>query len=113
MGSRGPQYRLQSQRTNKQYSVGFRGGGAFPPPNPPAYAANWTLTITPDFKKANLVLVNSSDWLVGEGISCPSYEGIRFGVVEVKIHSFFTHCGRVTQICVFNTGKPGTSASSP
>ena len=24
-----------------------------------------------------------------------------------------THCGRVTQICVFNTVKPGTSASSP
>ena len=26
---------------------------------------------------------------------------------------FLTHCGRVTQICVFNTVKPGTSASSP
>jgi len=24
-----------------------------------------------------------------------------------------THCGRVTQICVFNTVKIGTSASSP
>ena len=24
-----------------------------------------------------------------------------------------THCGRVTQICVFNTAKLGTSASSP
>jgi hypothetical protein len=24
-----------------------------------------------------------------------------------------THCGRVTQICVFNTVKFGTSASSP
>ena len=24
-----------------------------------------------------------------------------------------THCGRVTQICVFNTVKLGTSASSP
>ena len=24
-----------------------------------------------------------------------------------------SHCGRVTQICVFNTVKPGTSASSP
>jgi len=23
------------------------------------------------------------------------------------------HCGRVTQICVFNTAKLGTSASSP
>ena len=27
--------------------------------------------------------------------------------------SFLTHCGRVTQICVFNTVKLGTSASSP
>ena len=26
---------------------------------------------------------------------------------------FLTHCGRVTQICVFNTVKLGTSASSP
>jgi len=24
-----------------------------------------------------------------------------------------THCGRVTQICIFNTVKLGTSASSP
>jgi len=27
--------------------------------------------------------------------------------------SILTHCGRVTQICVFNTVKLGTSASSP
>ena len=27
--------------------------------------------------------------------------------------SYLTHCGRVTQICVFNTVKIGTSASSP
>jgi len=27
--------------------------------------------------------------------------------------SLLTHCGRVTQICVFNTVKLGTSASSP
>jgi len=26
---------------------------------------------------------------------------------------FLTHCGRVTQICVFNTVKLGTAASSP
>ena len=26
---------------------------------------------------------------------------------------YLTHCGRVTQICVFNTVKLGTSASSP
>ena len=28
-------------------------------------------------------------------------------------HRSLTHCGRVTQICVFNTVKLGTSASSP
>ena len=28
-------------------------------------------------------------------------------------NNFLTHCGRVTQICVFNTVKLGTSASSP
>jgi len=28
-------------------------------------------------------------------------------------HIPFTHCGRVTQICVFNTVKLGTSTSSP
>jgi hypothetical protein len=27
--------------------------------------------------------------------------------------NLLTHCGRVTQICVFNTVKLGTSASSP
>ena len=27
--------------------------------------------------------------------------------------TFLTHCGRVTQICIFNTVKLGTSASSP
>jgi len=30
-----------------------------------------------------------------------------------KFHLTLTHCGRVTQICVFNTVKLGTSASSP
>jgi len=30
---------------------------------------------------------------------------------QVKI--ILTHCGRVTQICVFNTANLGTSASSP
>ena len=29
------------------------------------------------------------------------------------IAGVLTHCGRVTQICVFNTVKLGTSASSP
>jgi len=37
--------------------------------------------------------------------------------ISVSIINFpgriLTHCGRVTQICVFNTVKLGTSASSP
>ena len=32
---------------------------------------------------------------------------------HLSLQSFLTHCGRVTQICVFNTVKLGTSASSP
>ena len=31
----------------------------------------------------------------------------------LTIRHVLTHCGRVTQICVFNTVKLGTSASSP
>jgi hypothetical protein len=31
----------------------------------------------------------------------------------IQFFLFLTHCGRVTQICVFNTVKLGTSASSP
>jgi len=34
----------------------------------------------------------------------------RLEETQMKI---LTHCGRVTQICVFNTVKLGTSASSP
>ena len=33
--------------------------------------------------------------------------------LELQAQTFLTHCGRVTQICVFNTVKLGTSASSP
>ena len=32
---------------------------------------------------------------------------------NIQIYTVLTHCGRVTQICVFNTVKLGTSASSP
>ena len=31
----------------------------------------------------------------------------------IYFRALLTHCGRVTQICVFNTVKLGTSASSP
>jgi len=34
-------------------------------------------------------------------------------VKEEEEEILLTHCGRVTQICVFNTVKLGTSASSP
>ena len=33
--------------------------------------------------------------------------------VSLEIAGTLTNCGRVTQICVFNTVKLGTSASSP
>jgi len=36
-----------------------------------------------------------------------------FSVFKQVVSPFLTHCGRVTQICVFNTVKLGTSASSP
>ena len=35
------------------------------------------------------------------------------GLFTQFIFDKLTHCGRVTQICVFNTVKLGTSASSP
>jgi len=35
------------------------------------------------------------------------------GNVFTNFHTILTHCGRVTQICVFNTVKLRTSASSP
>ena len=34
-------------------------------------------------------------------------------VLDASIAMILTHCGRVMQICVFNTVKLGTSASSP
>jgi len=49
----------------------------------------------------------------------PSYNSLQhFYLIQLYIISVFEtpllkHCGRVTQICVFNTVKLGTSASSP
>jgi len=38
----------------------------------------------------------------------------RVDIFPLLLHGvLMTHCGRVTQICVFNTVKLGTSASSP
>jgi len=34
-------------------------------------------------------------------------------VLVFKFYHILTHCGWVTQICVFNTVKLGTSAISP
>jgi len=34
-------------------------------------------------------------------------------IIFAQFLQLLTHCGRVTQICVFNTVKLGTSASSP
>jgi len=40
--------------------------------------------------------------------------GLRWNVFTARYElRLLTHCGRVTQICVFNTVKLGTSASSP
>jgi len=36
-----------------------------------------------------------------------------FLYLQLSVSKYLTHCGRVTQICVFNTVKLGTSASSP
>jgi len=61
---------------------------------------------------------------VGSGVAAPGDRGPRGDNTggEINIANekqdrrctyILTHCGRVTQICVFNTGKLGTSASSP
>jgi len=36
-----------------------------------------------------------------------------FGIIFLCKHCLLTHCGRVTQICIFNTVNLGTSAGSP
>jgi hypothetical protein len=41
---------------------------------------------------------------------------LQYAIKRVQVNQDglkLTHCGRVTQICVFNTVKLGTSASSP
>jgi len=57
----------------------------------------------------------------------PENEGTMFLQITIRNHTpdtsphhilsqttmILTHCGRVTQICIFNTVKLGTSASSP
>ena len=51
-------------------------------------------------------------------IEIKCYESQDFQYFSFEVGSVFkaellTHCGRVTQICVFNTVKLGISASSP
>jgi len=43
----------------------------------------------------------------------PRLYGIDYCFYATNLYSMLTHCGRVTQICVFNTVKLSTSASSP
>ena len=50
----------------------------------------------------------SAEWV---GQNSPKPKKMRFQKLRVK--KMLIHCGRVTQICVFNTVKLGTSASSP
>jgi len=38
---------------------------------------------------------------------------VEFTKMLASLYTNLTHCGRVTQNCVFNTVKLGTSASSP
>ena len=47
--------------------------------------------------------------MMGGDVSCNTKKYNMKG----KLCLILTHCGRVTQICVFNTVKLGTSASSP
>jgi len=46
---------------------------------------------------------------------CPTYSTVVFRLLALHTRdiNILTHCGRVKQICVFNTVKLGTSASSP
>ena len=54
----------------------------------------------------------SSCLVTENGVTDVSQYGDR-GLVFENYGYLLTHCGRVTQICVFNTVKLGTSASSP
>jgi len=54
--------------------------------------------------------------IISKGTGALSAEAKRRGVTftaQFRLVSMLTHCGRVTQICVFNTVELGTSASSP
>jgi len=46
-------------------------------------------------------------------LSCPAIRVYVRHIYAKLVLTNLTHCGRVTQICVFNTVKLGTSASSP
>ena len=55
----------------------------------------------------------AADRLSGEVARCDAYPAGN-KVDDVAHHNVaLTHCGRVSKICVFNTVKLGTSASSP
>jgi hypothetical protein len=61
-------------------------------------------------KKQTRATMNGSDDTKQDVITC-YFQGS--GSLAGSTSSWLTQCGRVTQICVFNTVKLGTSASSP
>jgi len=54
----------------------------------------------------------SIKWARGVPSREKSNRGVKLANLLYQVHNL-THCGRVTQICVSNTVKLGTSASSP
>jgi len=59
-------------------------------------------------------IVTNDRWKIN--ITSSDFRKVTDHVLWVAHHILLwllTHCGRVTQICVFNTVKLGTSASSP
>jgi len=71
------------------------------------------------YKKAIIVSVNTkiTQKKAMKGVLISEQRYVSYFVIQVIKHSIhkiiLTHCGRVGQICVFNTVKLGTSESSP
>jgi len=63
-------------------------------------------------QRCTLALQHNSRKIRGEDINLQNWHVGKFNQKR-RVRCYLTHCGRVTQICVFNTVKLGTSASSP